>query len=174
VKELDLKSPRVLEIGPGAVSKLLVNKIAPGEGDQLSRVGNRYRALLRNLDGLVRRLPNMELRSYEPGELLSFLPADTQLTVADISERVIEAIQNQYPQACARVMDLTQEVLDPPADVIVCLCVLTRAREPGPMFANLYRSLRPGGLLVMDNRSCSSFGDPAMPLEKLAAHIWRK
>jgi hypothetical protein len=55
VKKLGWESPRIMEVGPGAVSSWLADKIAPGEGDQLSWVANHSRAFLRNLDGLLRR-----------------------------------------------------------------------------------------------------------------------
>jgi len=172
--QLQMASPKVLEVGPGAVTCLLRDQLQPGEGQNLSWVANRYRAFLRNLDGLLRRLPGMPLCSYEPGELATYLPAGSTHIVSDISPSVIEAIGRQYSQVQAKVIDFSTNQYPEPVDVIVCLCVLVRAREPKPIFANLYRSLRAGGVLVMDNRSCTSFGGPEFPVEKLAPQIWRK
>jgi hypothetical protein len=170
----NLSAPTILEVGPGAVTTLLYNQLRPGEGSKLSWWANRYRAFLRNLDGLLRRLPNLELKSYEPGELQTVLPAGAKHIVADISSAVVEAIHNQYPAVEACVYDFAENTYPIPVDGIVCLCVLVRAREPKKIFKNIYLSLKPGGLLVMDNRSCTSFGGPEFPLEKLAGQIWRK
>jgi SAM-dependent methyltransferase len=167
-------SPVVLEVGPGAASKMLAGMLAAGEGEKLSWLGNRWRAVLRNVDGLIRRIPNCPLHSYEPGELLSFLPAGAKLTVADISEPVIRAIEKQYPQVSARVIDFTSENITPPVDVVVCFCVLTRARQPREIFANLYQSIKPGGFLVMDSRSRKNFSSAEHVLEEITGHIWRK
>ncbi len=172
--EFGFSSPTVLEVGPGAVTRLLYNQLRPGEGEKLSWWSNRYRAFLRNLDGLLRRLPNLELKSYEPGELQRVLPAGSKHIVADISSAVVDAIKVQYPHVEAKVLDFSTGPLPDPVDAIVCLCVLVRAKEPQQIFKNLYHSLKSGGLLVMDNRSCSQFGGPEFPLEKLAGQIWRK
>ncbi|MFA5864156.1 MAG: class I SAM-dependent methyltransferase [Phycisphaerae bacterium] len=169
-----ISSPTVLEVGPGATTTLLRNQLASGEGQNLSWLANHYRAVLRNLDGLLRRIPNMPLCSYEPGELQEFLPAGAKLIVTDISPAVIAAIQKQYPRVEANVFDFSINAYPVPVDVIVCLCVLVRAQEPKKIWVNLYRSLKAGGLLVMDNRSCTTFGDPDLPLKKMSSQIWQK
>jgi len=174
LKKCGIDKPRVVEVGPGAVTQFLSKYLEAGDGDDLSWWANRVRAVLRNVDGLLRRIPNISLCSYEPGELLRALPDGSELTVADISWPVIEAIRRQYPQIDAEVIDFSTQTVTPPVDVIVCLCVLVRAEYPKKIFANLYRSLSPGGLLVMDNRSCTNFGAEECPLTKLAAQVWRK
>ncbi len=174
LEKLGMASPAVLEIGPGAVTTILRDRLRPGEGEKLSWLANRYRAFLRNLDGLLRRIPGVTLCSYEPGELAAVLPTGSKHFVCDISSAVIEAIAVQYPGVKACVYDFSAGPFGESVDVIVCLCVLVRAREPKAIYANLYRSLKPGGLLVMDNRSCTSFGTPEMPVEKLAPQVWRK
>ncbi len=172
--EKGVTAPVVLEVGPGAASKYLAGMLASGDGEKLSPLANRWRAVLRKVDGLIRRIPNCPLHSYEPGELLKFLPAGAKLTVADISEPVIRAIEKQYPQVCARVIDFTCEKMDAPVDVVVCFCVLTRAMRPREIFENLYQSIRPGGVLVMDARSRKSFSSAEHVLEEMTGHIWRK
>jgi SAM-dependent methyltransferase len=112
--------------------------------------------------------------SYEPGELGKVLPAGARHIVSDISSAVVEAVGRQYPAVEACVYDFAEHPYPVPADAIVCLCVLVRAREPRKIFRNLYQSLKPGGLLVMDNRSCTHFGGPEFPLERLSGQVWRK
>lgn len=172
--DFGMSCPTVLEVGPGAVTTWLRDWLRPGEGRELSWAQNRYRALLRNLDGLLRRLPGAPLCSYEPGELRDYLPAGAKRIVADISPAVIEAVGRQYPDVTARVFDFAAAAYPEPVDVIVCLCVLVRARAPERIFANLYRSLKDGGLLVMDHRSCTTFNPSGLPLKKLAGQVWRK
>ncbi|NLX04793.1 MAG: hypothetical protein GXY33_06590 [Phycisphaerae bacterium] len=174
LRRLGVAGPRVLEVGPGATSRWLASRLAPGEGERLSAAGNRWRAFLRNLDSLVRRLPGAELQSYEPGELWSVLPEGSSLIVTDISRRVVEAVGRQYPHVEARVLDLSREALSPPADAVVCLCVLVRAESPRPIFENLCRSLRTGGLLAIDQRSVRQFAPSDFPFEQLGPQIWRK
>ena len=174
LKALKLESPTVLEVGPGAATRLLSRHIRAGEGQDLSWWANRLRAGLRNLDGLLRRLPWTALYSYEPMELRDVLPSGSKLIVADISTRVIEAIRKQSPDVEARVFDFSARAFDRPVDVVVCLCVLVRAAEGNKMFSNLYHSLKPGGLFVIDNRSRSNFGTGDLPLERLSSQVWRK
>jgi SAM-dependent methyltransferase len=167
-------SPKVLEIGPGAVSCWLKDRLSAGEGHELSWLANRYRAFLRNLDGIIRRLPYVDLTSYEPAELLSVLPKKISLYVADISPNVIAAIKKQYPNVHASVFDFTKQSFSPRMDAIVCLCVLVRAEKPEVMFEKIYDSLKPGGILVMDNRSCSNFNRKKLPLKPLTSQLWQK
>lgn len=174
LRRLGVDRPVVLEVGPGAVSWFLHKRLAEGEGERLSPMANRYRAVLRNVDSLIRRIPGVSLYSYEPGELLRVLGEEVQLIVTDISERVIDAVGRQYPQLTARVFDFSAGPYDRPVDVVVCLCVLVRAADPRGMFANLYRSLRPGAVLVMDVRSVTQFRPDEMILENLGGQLWRK
>ena len=174
LRESKPDSPVILEIGPGAVSRMLSRSLACGEGENLPWIENRWRAILRNIDGILRRLPGIKLSSYESGELIRALPECEKIFVADISPNVISAIQEQYPGVEANVFDFARAKFDPPVDVVVCLCVLVRASEPEKMFANIYHSLKPNGILVMDNRSCSRFNTGELPLKKLTNQIWRK
>jgi SAM-dependent methyltransferase len=167
-------APTVLEVGPGAVTRFLRDRLRPGEGAELSWLANRYRAFLRNLDGLLRRIPAISLCSYEPGELREALPAGAKLIVTDISPAVIEAIRRQYVDVETTVFDFAARPYGAPVDVIVCLCVLVRTAAPQAIFSNLYHSLKNGGLLVMDHRSCTTFNAAGLPLEELTPQIWRK
>jgi SAM-dependent methyltransferase len=172
--KLNAPALTVLEVGPGAVTKLLKDRLPPGVGRDLPWFDNRCRAILRNVDGLLRRMTCLPLWSYEPGELVEALPPGSRLIVTDISERVVNAIKEQYGDVDARVFDFAAGSFSPPVDAVVCLCVLVRAKHPVRVFANLYQSLKPGGTLVMDQRSRRSFGSSEMPLEEITAQIWRK
>ncbi len=174
MNQYNIKSPTVLEVGPGATSSLLKNLLASGEGEDLSFWANRLRAFLRNVDSLIRHIPFVDLHSFEPGELLDVLPADARLIVSDINPRVIKAIAKQYPQADARVIDFADSPMKEPVDIIVCLCVIVRTSAPKTIFKNLYDSLKPGGLFVIDNRSITNFSDSFCVMERLAPQIWRK
>ena len=61
-----------------------------------------------------------------------------------------------------------------PVDAVVCLCVLVRADTPHAMFDHIYQSLKPDGVLVMDNRSVSNYAADHHRLEKLASQVYRK
>lgn len=173
--EKGLESPIVLEVGPGAATKILSSYYpAEYEGKTLTWVERRWRTALRKVDSVIRRIPNIELCSFEPGELRGFLPKDVRQIVADISAEVIFAIKKQYSNVEATVYDFSAKPFKEQTDAIVCLCVLVRAREPKKIFQHLYDSLKPGGILVMDNRSVNSFAGPLCALKPLSFQIWQK
>jgi SAM-dependent methyltransferase len=170
-----LSQPVVLEVGPGAATKILSPYYpAEHEGRTLSWLERRFRTFLRKVDSVIRRIPNIELCSFEPGELRKFLPHDVRQIVADISAEVITAIKKQYSNVEATVFDFSAKPFKEQTDAIVCLCVLVRAREPKKIFKHLYDSLKPGGILVMDNRSVNSFAGPECTLKPLSFQIWQK
>jgi hypothetical protein len=173
--ESGINTLTILEVGPGAATKLLAPYYpAPNKGEKLPWLATRWRLLIRRFDSLLRRIPGIELCSFEPGELQCLLPAYVNHHVADISLEVIAAIQKQYPEVNARVHDFSRTPYPESLDAIVCLCVLVRAKKPKKLFEHLYKSLKPGGLLVMDNRSVRSFGGPEYPLESLSNQLFRK
>ena len=174
LRQNNISTPLVLEVGPGATTQVLRDYLAAGEGKDLSWFKNRYRSFLRNVDGALRRIPSMPLCSYEPGELETYLPEGSRQIVTDISPSVIQAIEKQYPRIEARVFDFSLAPYETQVDIIVCLCVLVRAQEPEKIFSNLYSSLKSGGLMVMDSRSRTSFASPHHTLEKITSQIWRK
>ncbi|MFI4957461.1 MAG: class I SAM-dependent methyltransferase [Gammaproteobacteria bacterium] len=175
LSERGLNTPVVLEVGPGAATKIL-SPYYPSEHDgrTLSWVERRWRTFLRKIDSIIRRIPNIELYSFEPGELRGFLPKDVRQIVADISAEVITAIQKQYPNVEATVFDFSTKPFKEQTDAIVCLCVLVRTREPKKIFKHLYDTLKPGGILVMDNRSVNAFAGPECTLKPLSFQIWQK
>lgn len=173
--EQRINKPTVLEVGPGAATKLLAPYYpVPYKGEPLPWLASRWRFLIRKMDSVLRKIPGVELCSFEPGELQRLLPASVKHHVADISPRVIAAIQKQYPGVSACVHDFARSPYPKRLDAIICICVLIRANEPKKIFEHLYTSLKPGGLLVMDNRSRRSFGGSEYPLESLSNQLFRK
>lgn len=175
LSQLQTHTPTVLEVGPGAATKFLAPFYPdPDDGDGSRWLKARWRALIRKTDSLLRCIPGIELHSFEPGELQRVLPANVDFHVADISKEVIKAVQKQYPNLHARLHDFSCDTFPIRVDAIICICVLVRAKEGKKLFENLYNSLEPGGLLVMDNRSVRSFGGPEYPLECLSNQLFRK
>lgn len=175
LRESHINQPTILEIGPGAVTKLLAPFYpVPDPGEPLPWLASRWRLLIRKIDSVLRRIPGIELTSFEPGELHCVLPTDVKLHVTDISPRVIAAIQKQYPGVSACVHDFSRSPYPESLDAIICLCVLVRANEPKKLFKYLYKNLKSGGILVMDNRSIRSFGGSEYPLESLSNQLFRK
>lgn len=175
LSSMNVNNLTVLEVGPGAATKFLAPYYpAPDKGETLPWLATRWRFLIRRFDSLLRRIPGIELCSFEPGELQCLLPAYVNHHVADISLEVIAAIQEQYLRVNARVHDFSRSPYPESLDAIICLCVLVRAKKPKMLFKHLYKSLKPGGLLVMDNRSVRSFGGPEYPLQSISNQLFRK
>jgi len=144
-----LEAPLVVDIGPGAVCRALAwlfPRHIESEGSWLQR---RRRSLARRLDTLLRRLPWTKLQTFEPIELS--LPG----------------------VACCQV-DIGCEPIPYRADVIVCYNVLPVLADGPRAFGHVLAALKPGGLLLIDNRSLRQFAAGPVPLQQIDEKIHRK
>jgi SAM-dependent methyltransferase len=144
--------PAVLIVGPGAVTSLA----APLLNDAATPTG-RWRRLIgdaaRYGDQLLRRVPGLALRSLEPVEVEAALTIPHRLIVVDCSQRVLAAVSRQLPQAECHLVDIAAQPLSVQADVVIAFNVVCRLADPARGMAHVATAVRPGGWLLIDDRS---------------------
>lgn len=164
--------PLVALIGPGAVTRFC---------RPLLRDATRHQARWRTLTGdlaryadqLLRRIPWLPLVSLEAQEVEAALVVPHELAVVDLSHRVLAAVARDLPAArCARV-DLSCAPIPFVADVIIAFNVVSRIADGQAATDRLVDALRPGGLLLMDDRSADRFL-PRARFETIADKTHRK
>ena len=147
--------PVVLIVGPGAVTRLT----APLLNDS-ARPGSAIRKLIgdaaRYSDQLLRRIPGMPLRSLEPLEVEAALKIDHDLIVADRSRRVLAAVARDVPTARCVPCDLSLGGPGVVADAVIAFNIVCRLERPAEGMRHLIDCVRPGGLLLIDDRSAEA------------------
>jgi len=145
----------IMVVGPGAVTRLLT----PLLNDASRPTRGRWRKLVgdaaRYGDQLLRRLPTMALRSLEPLELRTALSVPHRLVVVDRSRRVLAAVARDLPTARCIQADLEQCPRLDPADAVVAFNVICRLANPAAGLAAVAEAVRPGGWLLIDDRSAA-------------------
>jgi len=144
--------PTVMIVGPGAVTVIA----APFLNDA-ARPASAVRKLIgdaaRYSDQLLRRIPFMPLRSLEPREVEASLGISHELVVADRSQRVLAAVKRELPTARCINCDLSLSSPGVQADAVIAFNIVCRLEQPGIGLQHLIESVRPGGLLLIDDRS---------------------
>jgi len=148
--------PTVMIVGPGAVTRaaavLLNDAAAAGRRPVRSLIGD----AARYADQLLRRIPGLPLRTLEPVELESVLPAIHRLVVVDRSRRVLDAVARDLPHAECHCLDITFQPLPGPAHVVVAFNVVCRLEAPAAGMARIAGAVQPGGWLLIDDRSAAA------------------
>src|SRR5262249_43133599 len=127
----------------------------------------------RSSDQLLRRISWLPLASLEPIEVEAALSVPHRLAIADISDRVLAAVGRDLPQAALYHIDLSAAPLPFKADGILAFNVFCRIDRGGIAMQNLLAGLRPGGLLLADDRSTSRFL-PQDQFERVAEKTHRR
>ncbi len=165
--------PTVMIVGPGGVTvpaSWLLNDAATNAPRLRKLVGD----AARYSDQLLRRIPGMPLRTLEPMELRSALPVMHRLIVVDRSQRVLAAVARQLPDATCHCVDISFQKLPETADVISAFNVICRLDDPDTGLANVLDALRPGGWLLMDERSAASRIDKYPDIRPVDSKIYRR
>lgn len=142
-------------IGPGAVTAVfspLLNDAAKPQGRLRKLIGD----AARYGDQLLRRAPCLPLRSLEPTEVEAVLTTSHRLIVVDRSPRVLAAATRQLPGAECHCIDIMTSSLPVRADVVIAFNVICRLQDPATGLGHVVRSVRPGGWLLMDDRSAQA------------------
>lgn len=160
-----VKHPAIVLIGPGAVTRLAAPFLSDG-----SRRAGPLRQLIadvaRYADQVVRRVPFASLRSLEPVELQATLSMPFELTVVDRSARVLEAVARDLPGVRRLQMDIATQPITPAAinasaapllaEVVIAFNVICRSSDPPRAMQHVIDVIRPGGYLLVDDRSAAA------------------
>ncbi|MEE8169076.1 MAG: methyltransferase [Phycisphaerae bacterium] len=150
---------RVTLVGPGAVTRWC----RPWLRDAAREVSGPRRwlhDLARYADQGLRRLPGVPLVSLEALELHRALRVPHELTVVDVSARVLAAVGRDVPEARCLRLNLAEEALAGEFDVVVAFNVISRVADGAAAMRRLFAGVRPGGLLLVDDRSARRFLPP--------------
>lgn len=164
----------IVLVGPGGVARPVrrfIHDAVPERTPELQRV---IRNFPRVVDQVLRRIPGMPLVSLEPGELQELIRPPYRLVVVDISRRVLAAVQRDYPSSQCIQLDIAREPLGVSADVIVAYSVLTRTSDGQAAMNHVTAALKPGGLLLVDDRSARRWLPPAPAFTTVDEQIYRK
>jgi len=150
----------VMIVGPGAVTAVLSPLL-----NDAARPSGRLRRLIgdaaRYADQLLRRVPCLPLRSLEPVEVEEVLTKPHRLVVVDRSSRVLAAVTRQLPGAECHRVDIVTTTPPVQADVVIAFNVICRLLDPAAGVRHLLPVVRPGGWLLMDDRSAQAHLLPA-------------
>lgn len=169
-----VERPVVIIVGPGAVTcaaAWLLNDAAVPQPPRLRKlIGD----AARYGDQVLRRIPGMPLRSLEPVEVESVLTMPHRLVVVDCSQRVLSAVARSLPRAECHQVDITAQPLPVQADVLIAFNVICRLNDPPAGMARVVAAVRPGGLLLMDDRSAQIHLSAYPQFAVVAAKIYRR
>lgn len=166
--------PRILVIGPGAVTRIAAPLLNNAGAANLSRMRKLVGDAARYGDQLLRRIPTLPLRSLEPMELREILTMPHDLIVADRSRRVLEAVAAQLPDAQCLLVDITFQDLQIAADVVVAFNVICRLDDPAAGMQRAALAVKPGGLLLIDDRSAKKHLVAYAEFQPLCAKTYRR
>ncbi len=150
-----LANPTVMIVGPGGVSRVLAPMLNDSAREDASSGRKLLGDLARYADQLLRRVPIAPLVSLEPLEVSRALSMPHRLVVVDRSRRVLAAVQRDLPLAETYCMDISREAIPEQADAVIAFNVVCRLdvdAQPIGM-SHVTSAVRPGGLLLIDDRS---------------------
>ena len=149
--------PVVLIVGPGAVTRMAAPFLNDAAVPQRSRLRELIGDAARYADQVLRRIPGVPLRSLEPVELEQVLTCRHRLVVVDRSRRVLAAVARDLAAAEGHCVDITREPLPTQADVVVAFNVICRLDDPAAGMRHIAEAVRPGGWLLIDDRSADVY-----------------
>lgn len=153
-----IESPTILIIGPGGVTRVAASFLNDAENREASSLRKLIGDAARYGDQLLRRIPILPLRSLEPVEVSLILTVPHQLVVVDRSRRVLSAVARDLPHAKCIVVDISCEKIPVVADVVIAFNIVCRLEDKAAVgMAHIVETLRPGGLLLMDDRSANVY-----------------
>lgn len=155
LRELATDNPTILVIGPGGVTSLMSGMLNDSSREDASSFRKLIGDAARYSDQLLRRIPVMPLRSLEPEEIERTITVPHRLVVIDRSQRILSAVARQIPGAECHCLDVSFQRVPMEADVIVAFNVFCRLERPEEGLRNVLPALRPGGLLLIDDRSAA-------------------
>lgn len=166
--------PTIMLIGPGGVTRVAGWFLNDSAIQKPSAIRKLVGDAARYGDQLLRRIPWMPLASLEPMELQSVLSMPHELVVVDRSRRILSAIRRQLPHAKCLLADVSFQRPSVEADVVIAFNVVCRLDDPAAGMGNIVSAVRPGGLLLMDDRSAEAHLSPSFGFECAASKTYRR
>jgi SAM-dependent methyltransferase len=166
--------PTIMLIGPGGVTRVAGMLLNDSAADHPSALRKLVGDAARYSDQVLRRIPWVPLMSLEPVELEQAISHPHELVVVDRSRRILSAVRKQLPQAKCLLADISFQRPSVDADVVVAFNVICRLDDPTTGLANIVAAVRPGGLLLIDDRSAEAHLLPSHGFECVAAKIYRR
>jgi hypothetical protein len=174
LRQSGIVKPVILVLGPGGVTRLASGLL----NDAAAAATPRWRKLVgdaaRYADQVLRRLPGMPLRSLEPVELHQTLSAPHQLIVVDRSTRILHAVQRDIPDARVLCVDVERKAIGVDVDAAVAFNVICRLEDQAAGMSHLVACIRPGGWLLMDDRSAAAHPAILAGFEHVGPKTYRK
>lgn len=174
LRESGPANPTIVVIGPGGVTRfasLLLNDAARPRRWRLRKlIGD----AARYTDQLLRRVPGMPIRSLEPIELQRVLTMPHRLAVIDRSKRILAAVRRDLPSAECHNIDISGKPLPMKGDVVIAFNVICRLENPAAGMSHVTDAIRPGGLLLIDDRSADEHLRDRADFEPIAPKTHRK
>lgn len=166
--------PTIILVGPGGVSRPIRPLLRDAAHRKLSPLHRAVRNWPRIADHFLRRVPFIPLVSLEPGELQELITRPYQLVVVDLSRRVLDGVRREFPNAICHQVDIASGRIPAQGDIVIAYSVLTRTSDGQKAMACVDAALRPGGLLLLDDRSAQRWL-PAPPAYALVSEqVFRK
>ena len=167
-------NPTIVVIGPGGVTRFAARLLNDAAQPRRSRARKLIGDLARYGDQLLRRVPGMPIRSLEPVELERVLTVPHRLAVVDRSQRILAAVRRDLPLAECHLTDIGCEPLPVAGDVVIAFNVICRLEDPAAGMSHVAKALRPGGLLLIDDRSADEHLRSRPDFEKIAPKTHRR
>jgi len=161
-------------VGPGGVTRVaswLLNDAAVENAGAIRKlIGD----AARYGDQLLRYAPFIPITSLEPHEVETTLSMPHRLVVVDRSARILSSISRRLPDATCHCMDISLASPPETADAVIAFNVICRLESPEVGMTHLAAAVRPGGWLLMDDRSATAHLADRTDFERVAPKIHRR
>jgi hypothetical protein len=165
----------VMIIGPGGVTRLVAPLLNDAAVEETWAVRKLIGDAARYSDQLLRRIPGMPLRSLEPVELSRTLTVPHKLVVVDLSQRVLDAVAADVPDAICHCVDISFQPLPIRADVVIAFNIVCRLEDRAATgMIHVADAVLPGGWLQIDDRSADAHLAPLGQFVGVAPKTHRK
>ena len=167
-------NPVVMIVGPGGVTTLAKPFLNDPESTSAGPVRKLIGDMARYGDQLLRRFPALPLVSLEPLELHRTLSMPHELIVIDRQPRVLDGVRRVVPEARCYCIDIESAPIPELADAVIAFNIICRLTNPRAGLEHLVQAVRPGGWLLMDDRSASAHLAIQSGFTNVAPKIHRK
>jgi len=167
--------PLIAIVGPGAATRLMSPFLADAGTDVIAKRSGYLSDFARYADQLLRRIPTLALVSFEPLEVDRLVTRPHRIAVIDRSARVLAAVKRDLPLADVFHCDVVASPLPISADAVVAFNVVSRTSDPSTATTNIIAGVKPGGLLMMDDRSANQWlAATNVTLDRIEEKLYRR